>query len=74
MQQSSITSAEMISNEMILSYQEQGFIHIPNLLTQAEVSRYHAAAVDAASTLTNLAAKIPQVFTQTVNVWRDNLT
>jgi phytanoyl-CoA hydroxylase len=73
MQQASVTSVEMISDVMVARYQEQGFIHIPNLLTQEEVTRYHDGAVEAAKRLTNLAANIPQVFTQTVNVWRNDL-
>lgn len=72
MQQADVTQVEMISDEMVESYQKNGFIRIPNLLTPEEVARFHDGAVDAARYIPNLAANIPQVFNQTVNVWTQN--
>lgn len=64
-----VTQAENIGEEIVAAYRRDGFVHIPNMLTPEEVRRYHAAAVEAARRMTNLAANIPQVFNQTVNVW-----
>ena len=64
-----VTQAKDISPDMVASYQNAGFIHIPNVLTQEEVGRFHNAAVDAAKTMANLAAGTPMIFNQTVNVW-----
>ncbi len=72
MNQPFVTQAEDISSQMVARYQDEGFIHIPNLLTPAEVSRYHDAAVDAARTMENYAAGTPLIFNQTVNVWTQN--
>ncbi len=68
----STTQAEDITSAMFAQYQSQGFIHIPNVLTPEEVSRYHDAAVDATKTMENYAAGTPMIFNQTVNVWRHN--
>lgn len=74
MQQAAVTQAEMISDAMVEQYRSQGFIHIPNLLSPEEGARYHDAAVEATHYIPNLAANIPQVFNQTVNVWTQNDT
>jgi ectoine hydroxylase-related dioxygenase (phytanoyl-CoA dioxygenase family) len=57
---------------MVERYQTDGFIHIPNVLTADEVSRYQEAAVDAAKKMSNYAAGTPLIFNQTVNVWTQN--
>ncbi len=67
-----VTQAEDISSQMVARYQTEGFIHIPNILTPDEVSRYHDAAVEAARTMANYAAGTPLIFNQTVNVWTQN--
>jgi ectoine hydroxylase-related dioxygenase (phytanoyl-CoA dioxygenase family) len=64
-----LTLAENISAATVEAYRRDGFVHIPNILTPEEVDRYHAATLAAAQRMTNLAANIPQVFNQTVNVW-----
>jgi phytanoyl-CoA hydroxylase len=74
MQQAAVTQADMISDEMVESYQSQGFIRVQNLLTPEEVARFHQGAVEAANYIPNLAANIPQIFNQTVNVWTQNDT
>ena len=74
MEKTTLTQAENISPEMVASYQTNGFIHIPNVLTPDEVSRFHQAALDAAKTMENYAAGIAMIFNQTVNVWTQNET
>jgi phytanoyl-CoA hydroxylase len=72
MQQNIVTQPQDITPDMIASYQANGFIHIKNLLTPEEVSRYHDAAVDAAQIMANYAKDTPMIFNQTVNVWTQN--
>lgn len=67
-----VTQVDDISPAMVSQYQAQGFIHIPNILSPEEVSRYHDGAVEAAKVMTNLSAGRPQIFNQTVNVWTQN--
>jgi phytanoyl-CoA hydroxylase len=69
MQQTAVTQADDINPDIVEKYQTEGFIHIPNVLTPQEISRYHDGAVEAASRMTNLAAKTSMIFNQTVNVW-----
>ena len=69
MQQEIVTQAQDISPEMVESYQSRGFIHIPNVLTRAEVNRYHDGALAAAQVMANYAVNTPLIFNQTVNVW-----
>ena len=72
MNQNIVIQASDVSPDMVAQYQRDGFIRIPNVLTPEEVSRYHAAAVDAAEALPNLSSKRPMIFNQTVNVWTKN--
>jgi len=72
MQQEIVTQAQDISPEMVESYQSQGFIHIPSVLTRAEVNRYHDGALAAAQVMANYAVNTPLIFNQTVNVWRQD--
>ena len=64
-----ITQAEDITEEMVASYQSQGFIRIPNLLTPEEVGEYHQAALGLSERMKNLAENTPLIFTQYVNAW-----
>ena len=72
MTSASVTQPADITPAMIAQYQSQGFIHIPNLLSPAEVTRYHDGAVQAATYIPNHAKDVPQIFNQTVNVWTQN--
>lgn len=72
MRQTLVTQVEDISPALVASYRSEGFVRIPNVLTQEEVVRYHAAAIDSARVMANLASNIPMVFNQTVNVWQQN--
>ena len=74
MEKTSITQAKDISPEMVARYQANGFIHVPNVLTPEEVSRFHDAALDAAQTMKNYAERMAVIFNQTVNVWTQNET
>lgn len=69
MQKTAVTTVDDISPAMVAQYQTQGFIHVPNILSPAEVSRYHDGAVDATKIMANLSAGRPDIFNQTVNVW-----
>jgi len=72
MQQLTVTQAEDISDELVESYQSDGFARVSNVLSPEEVSRYHDAAVEASNARENLAANTPMIFRQTVNVWTQN--
>jgi phytanoyl-CoA hydroxylase len=72
MEKTLVTQVDDIHPEIVERYQTQGFVHIPKLLDADEIRRYHDAAVEAARSMTNLAAGIPMIFNQTVNVWTQN--
>ena len=72
MQSNNVTQAKDITPDMVARYQYDGFIHVPNVLTPDEVSRFHDGAVDAARVMANYAAGTPMIFNQTVNVWTQN--
>ncbi len=67
-----VTQAKDISSDMVAKYQSEGFIRIPNVLTQDEIGRFHDAAVAATKSMPNLATGTPMIFNQTVNVWTKN--
>ncbi len=62
------TTAENVSQEMIASYQSQGFVHVPGVISPEEAAQCAEAARAAAERLTGENARA--VFAQTVSVWR----
>lgn len=44
------TTAEMVSDEAVASYRQNGFVHIPGILSAEEASEFYEAAI-ATSTL-----------------------
>lgn len=61
-----------VSPEMIASYQQQGFVHIPGVISPDEAARFANAAQAVSERLTG--ANHRAVFAQTVNVWRADET
>ncbi len=74
-----ITSAENLPEGTIRSYREHGFVHVPGVLSSEEVVEFRAAARDALQrlqdrSLTKGRGRVEQIFTQIVNVWREDET
>jgi ectoine hydroxylase-related dioxygenase (phytanoyl-CoA dioxygenase family) len=61
-----------ISPEQIGSYRARGFVHIPAIISREEAEEFRRAALDAAQRLTS--NHQGPVFTQCVNVWREDDT
>lgn len=67
------TAAESISLATIDSYQRQGFVHIPGMLTTDEVVAFRNRAVQVEQRLKDKALHYgTPIFTQLVNVWRED--
>jgi phytanoyl-CoA hydroxylase len=56
-----------ISNEQTRFYQENGFVHIPNIISREEAERFRLAALEFANTAQSLNQN--PIFQQLVNVW-----
>lgn len=67
------TTPETLSQETIEQYRQQGFIHIPGVISPAEAQHFRQAALEALERLKerDLTRGHP-VFTQLVNVWRED--
>ena len=65
------TTPETLSSEQIAFYRENGFVHVPGIITPDEAARFRGAALAAADRLTNLSAG-RAVFAQFVNVWQQD--
>lgn len=72
------TTPETLSDDTIQAYRQRGFVHIPGVISPEEAATFRAAALDVAQRLKdkNYAAggKAERVFTQLVNVWREDET
>src|SRR5579871_2167582 len=64
------TTANTLTDQQIQSYRQQGFIHIPGIISKEEAARFHAAAVAASKRLKDIHGSA--IFTQTLNVWRED--
>ena len=60
----------IVAAEKIDCFAKNGFVHVPNVLTQDEVRTYHAAALEAAEQVACLSDR--PVFTQLVNIWQNS--
>jgi phytanoyl-CoA hydroxylase len=72
-----LTTPETLSEATIESYRKNGFVHIPGIITPEEAESYRAAAADALErladkSLTRGRGKVERIFTQIVNVWRED--
>ncbi len=66
-------TAETLSASTIETYRQQGFVHIPSVLTAAEVEEFRAQAQEGEQRLKEKALRYRNpVFTQLVNVWRED--
>jgi len=67
------TTVETLSSGTIETYQQQGFVHLPSVLTAAEVDEFRVRALDVEQRLKEKALHYKNpVFTQLVNVWRED--
>jgi phytanoyl-CoA hydroxylase len=68
-----LTTGQNLSDESIQAYRKQGFIHLPGVISKAEASRFHDAALEASNYIESYAkGESERVFTQLVNVWRQD--
>lgn len=63
-----MTTPETLSPEKIDFYRENGFVHIPGIISEEEATQFREAALDAAQGSHNLSAG-RGIFDQHVNVW-----
>ena len=66
------TSPETVTDEMIAAYQRDGFIKIPGAITPEEAAEFRAAALAVQQRLRGRAHSDSAIFTQLVNVWRED--
>jgi phytanoyl-CoA hydroxylase len=64
------TTAETLPSEAIESYQRQGFVHIPGILTSDEAAEFYEAALAVSRRKESLNKS--SIFTQLVNVWTED--
>lgn len=67
-----LTTAATLPDEKIHSYREEGFVHIPNILSKDEAARFRDAALGLAEMKKSGADQ--SMFKQLVNVWRESGT
>lgn len=68
-----LTTSRDVTGEMVAQYRKQGFIKLPGVITKAEAAHYYEAALNVSKTMEAL-NKGEKVFTQLVNVWREDPT
>lgn len=69
------TIPENLAEEKVQDYRDQGFVHIPGVLSQGEVEEFREAALGVSRRLKDQARKHrTNVFIQLVNVWREDET
>lgn len=64
-----LTTPDNVTEEMHSSYRENGFIHIPGIISKEEAAEYHDAALAASA---RLESRSKGVFLQHVNVWLED--
>lgn len=68
-----VTDAYTLTDMQIDTYREQGFIHIPNVLTPQEAEHFRQAAVTASERTADFGKGYDKpIFTQNVNVWQQD--
>jgi len=70
----SIPDSAKLSVATVAFYRENGFVHVPGVMTAAEAADFRAAALKAASRLEHFSVSsgTSTVFDQVVNVWRQD--
>ena len=72
------TTAKTLTDDAIQAYRQNGFVHIPGVLTAEEVAEFREAAVALAARLKerslSAGGKAERVFLQLVNVWQEDDT
>lgn len=66
------TTADNLSDEIITTFRNRGFARVPGIITKEEAARYRAAALEASAR--NASGRERDVFSQHVNVWREDET
>lgn len=66
------TTPETVTDQMIAAYQRDGFIKIPGAITPEEAAEFRAAALAVQERLRSRALSDNAIFTQLVNVWRED--
>ena len=66
------TTPDTVTDEMIAAYQRDGFIKIRGVLSPEEAAEFRAAALAAQQRLRARAFSDNAIFTQLVNVWRED--
>ena len=66
------TTPENLSEAKIQAYREHGFVHIPGVISKQEAAEFRVAAHDVVDRMQTRANYARDVFTQLVNVWRED--
>jgi ectoine hydroxylase-related dioxygenase (phytanoyl-CoA dioxygenase family) len=66
------TTPETVTDVMIAAYQRDGFIKIPGVITPEEAAEFRAAALAVQQRLRHRALSDNAIFTQLVNIWRED--
>lgn len=69
---SSPTTTESVTPEMVASYRQNGFLHVPQVLSPGEVDRYREAAKQAYETRTAYNGADDATFKQILQLWRSD--
>ncbi len=64
------TTPENISNEDITLFYQRGFVRIPGIISPQEVAHFRTATLEASARVKQ--GREREVFSQTVNVWRED--
>lgn len=68
------TTPETLSDDTIQAYRRRGFVHIPGIISPDEAAEFRLAALDVERRLKDRAHSSGPIFTQLVNVWREDET
>jgi phytanoyl-CoA hydroxylase len=63
------TTPDTLTDDRISSYRDNGFVHVPGIISSAEAAEFYHAALEASR---RLESRSKGVFLQHVNVWRDD--
>lgn len=66
------TTPSTVTDEMIAAYQRDGFIRIPGVISADEAQEFRTAALAVQQRLRDRALTDNSIFTQLVNVWRED--
>ena len=66
------TSERLVAPDLVASYRENGFVHIPNVLTSDEVVEYRERAKQSYETMTAHNGEQDTVFKQILQLWKSD--